>query len=78
MRYVDIGFGNIVAASRVLAVAASDSAPIRRVIQEARDRSMLVDACAGRKCRSVIVMDSDYVVASSLEVGEIQAKLEAL
>lgn len=78
MKYVDIGFGNIVAASRVLAVAASDSAPIRRVIQEARDRSMLVDACAGRKCRSVIVMDSDHVVASSLEVGEIQAKLEAM
>ena len=78
MKYVDIGFGNIIASSRVLAVAASDSAPIRRVIQEARDRSMLVDACAGRKCRSVIIMDSDHVVASSLEVNEIKTKLEGV
>lgn len=78
MKYVDIGFGNIIASSRVLAVAASDSAPIRRVIQEARDRSMLVDACAGRKCRSVIIMDSDHVVASSLEVNEIKVKLEGV
>jgi regulator of extracellular matrix RemA (YlzA/DUF370 family) len=76
MRYIDIGFGNLAAADRVLCVASADSSPIRRVISEAKDRSMLVDACAGRKCRSVLVMDSDHIVTSSLDVSEIQNKLE--
>lgn len=75
-RFVDIGFGNIVAASRILCVAGADSAPIRRIIQEARDRSVLVDACAGKKCHSVLVMDSDHVIISSLDVAEIRERLE--
>ncbi|MCQ2467566.1 MAG: DUF370 domain-containing protein [Clostridia bacterium] len=74
--FVDVGFGNIVAASRILCVAGSDSAPIRRIIQDARDRSVLVDACAGKKCHSVLVMDSDHIILSSLEVSEIKDKLE--
>ncbi len=76
MRYIDIGFGNLAAADRILCVASPDSSPIRRVISEAKDRSMLVDACAGRKCRSVLVMDSDHIVTSSLDVSEIHNKLE--
>ena len=74
-RFVDIGFGNIAAASRILCVAGYDSAPIRRVVQEARDRSVLVDACAGKKCRSVLIMDSDHVILSSLEVSAIEQNL---
>ena len=73
--FVDIGFGNIAAASRILCVAGYDSAPIRRVVQDARDRSVLVDACAGKKCRSVLIMDSDHVILSSLEVSVIQDHL---
>ena len=76
MRFVDIGFGNVVAAERILCIAGVDSAPIRRMIQDARDRSMLVDACAGRKCRSVLVMDSDHIITSSLDVNEVHMKLE--
>lgn len=76
IRFVDIGAGNIAARDRILCVAAADSAPIRRIIQEARDRGMLVDACAGRKCRSVLVMDSDHVIASALEVDEIKHRTE--
>ena len=75
MKFVDIGFGNIAAADRILCIAAADSAPIRRMIQDARDRSMLVDACAGKKCRSVIVMDSDHVVTSAIEVNELREEL---
>ena len=74
-RFVDIGFGNIAAASRILCVAGYDSAPIRRVVQDARDSSVLVDACAGKKCRSVLVMDSDHVILSSLEVSVIEEHL---
>ena len=75
MKFVDIGFGNIASADRILCIAAADSAPIRRMIQDARDRSMLVDACAGKKCRSVIVMDSDHVVTSAIEVNELREEL---
>ena len=76
MRFADIGGGNIAASSRVLSVASADSAPIRRMMQEARDRSMLVDCCAGKKCRSVLIMDSDYVVTSALEVAAVRKSLE--
>ena len=75
MRFIDVGAGNIVSEERIICVAAADSAPIRRIIQDSRDRSMLVECCAGRKCRSVIVTDSDHVIASSMKVDEIKAGL---
>ena len=77
MQFVDIGFGHVAAVSRILCIASTDSAPIRRVIQDARDRSVLIDGCSGKKCRSVLVMDTDHVVLSSLQVEEIKAKIEA-
>lgn len=76
MRFADIGSGNIAASSRVLAVASADSSPIRRMMQEARDRAMLVDCCAGKKCRSVLIMDSDHIVTSALEVTVVRKNLE--
>lgn len=76
MQFVDIGFGNVAAVSRILCIASADSAPIRRIIQDARDRSMCVDGCAGKKCHSVLVMDSDHVVLSSLTADEIKASIE--
>ena len=75
MRFADIGGGNIAASSRVLAVASADSAPIRRMMQEARDRTMLVDCCAGKKCKSVIVTDSGLVLTSALATAEIKEML---
>ena len=66
MKLINIGFGSLVAANRVLAVVEPDSAPIKRVIQEARDRAMLVDASYGRKTKAVILMDTDHVILSAI------------
>ena len=66
MKLVNIGFGSLVAAGRILAVVDPDSAPIKRVVQEARDRGMLIDASFGRKTKAVILMDTDHVILSAL------------
>ena len=66
MRFINIGFGNVVAAQRILAVLSPDSAPIKRMIQEAKERGMLVDASFGRSTRSVLLMDTDHVILSAL------------
>ena len=66
MKLINIGFGSLVAANRVLAIVDPDSAPIKRVIQEARDRAMLVDASYGRKTKAVILMDTDHVILSAI------------
>ena len=66
MKLINIGFGSLVAANRVLAIVAPDSAPIKRVIQESRDRGMLIDASYGRKTKAVILMDTDHVILSAL------------
>ena len=74
MKLINIGFGSMVAANRVLAVVAPDSAPIKRVIQEARDRAMLVDASYGRKTKAVILMDTDHVILSAIAPETIYAR----
>ena len=66
MKLINIGFGSMISASRVLAVVAPDSAPIKRVVQEARERGMLIDASYGRKTKSVILMDTDHVILSAI------------
>ena len=66
MKLINIGFGNLVAADRLLAVVSPDSAPIKRVIAEARDRQMLIDASYGRKTASVLLMDTDHVILSAM------------
>lgn len=62
MKLVNIGFGSMVAANRILAIVAPDSAPIKRLIQEARERGMLIDASFGRKTAGVLLMDTDHVI----------------
>ncbi len=74
MRLINIGFGNMISASRVLTVVAPDSAPIKRIVQEARERGMLIDASYGRKTKAVIVMDTDHVVLSALGPEVIAAR----
>ena len=66
MKLINIGFGSMLAANRVLAIMDPDSAPIKRVIQEAKDRGMLIDASYGRKTKSVILMDTDHVILSAM------------
>ena len=63
---INIGFGSLIAANRVLAMVDPDSAPIKRVVQEAKERGMLVDASYGRKTQAVILMDTDHVILSAL------------
>ena len=71
MKLINIGFGSMVAANRVLTIVAPDSAPIKRVIQEARDRAMLIDASYGRKTKAVILMDTDPVILSAISPDTI-------
>ena len=66
MKLINIGFGSMIAASRVLAIMDPDSAPIKRVVQEAKERGMLIDASYGRKTQTVILMDTDHVILSAL------------
>ena len=66
MKLINIGFGSMVSASRLLTVVAPDSAPIKRVVQEARDRGMLIDASYGRKTKAVLLMDTDHVILSAI------------
>ena len=74
MKLINIGFGSMIAAGRTLAIVDPDSAPIKRVIQEARDRGMLIDASYGRKTKAVILMDTDHVILSALTPEVISAR----
>lgn len=74
MKLINIGFGSMVSAARVLTIVAPDSAPIKRVVQEARERGMLIDASYGRKTKAVIVMDTDHVILSAIAPETISAR----
>jgi len=74
MKLINIGFGSMVAAGRLLAIVAPDSAPIKRVIQEARDRGMLVDASYGRKTKAVLLMDTDHIILSAIPTENLYAR----
>lgn len=66
MKLMNIGFGNMISAERLLSVVSPDAAPIKRLVQEAREHGMLIDASCGRKTRAVLVMDTDHVILSGL------------
>lgn len=74
MKLINIGFGNMVSAQRVLAIVSPDSAPVKRLGQEARERGMLIDASFGRKTQAVLVMDSGHVIWSSLTTEQVSAR----
>lgn len=71
MQLINIGFGSMISAGRMLAVVSPDSAPIKRLIQESRERGMLIDATYGRKTAAVFLMDSDHVVLSAIPADKI-------
>ena len=75
MKLINIGFGNLVSQERLVAIVSPDSAPIKRLIQESRDRGMLIDATYGRKTAAVLVMDSDHVVLSAIAADKLIARL---
>lgn len=74
MKLINIGFGSMVSAKRVLAFMEPDSAPIKRVVQEAKERGMLVDASYGRKTKTVILMDTDHIILSALTPEVLSAR----
>ena len=74
MKLINIGFGNMVSAGRVVAVVSPDSAPVKRLVKEARERGMLIDASYGRSTRAVLIMDSDHVVLSALQPETVASR----
>lgn len=75
IKLINIGFGNMVSSNRLVAIVSPESAPIRRTIQEARGRGMLIDATYGRKTRSVIITDCDHVILSAVQPETIDSRL---
>lgn len=75
IRLINIGFGNIVSANRIISIVSPESAPIKRIIQEARERSMLIDATYGRRTRAVIITDSDHVILSAVQPETVAHRL---
>ena len=75
MKLINIGFGNMVSAGRLIAIVSPDSAPIKRMVQEARDRGVLVDATYGRRTRAVLIMDNDHLVLSALQTETVANRL---
>ena len=75
MKLINIGFGNMVSANRLVAIVSPESAPIRRIISKAKESNMLIDATYGRRSRSVLVTDSDHVILSSIQPETIANRL---
>lgn len=72
---INIGFGNIVSANRIIAIVSPESAPIKRIIQEARDQGMLIDATYGRRTRAVVITDSDHIILSAVQPETVSQRL---
>lgn len=78
MKLVNIGYGNMVSAERIITIVSTESAPIKRLIQEARDEGRAIDATYGRKTRAVIIMDSGHVILSSLITETLSARINGM
>ena len=76
MKLINIGFGNVVAANRIVAIVSPDSSPIKRIIQDAKDKSTLVDATYGRRTRAVIITDSEHVILSAVQPETVASRAE--
>lgn len=74
MKLINIGFGNVVSTSKLVAIVSPESAPIKRIVQEAKEKGNLIDATYGRKTRAVIITDSDHVILSSLQVETLSSR----
>ena len=74
MKLVNIGFGNMVAANRMIAIVSPESAPIKRIVQDARDKGPLIDASCGRRTRAVIITDSDHIILSAIQTETIASR----
>ena len=77
LKLINIGFGNIVSAGRVIAIVGPDAAPVKRIVQDAREKSLLVDGTCGRRTRAVIVTDSGHIILSALQPETIVHRLDS-
>lgn len=77
MQLINIGFGNIVSASRIITIVSPESAPIKRIVQEAKDAKMAIDATYGRRTRSVIIMDSGHVILSAIQPETVAGRAQS-
>ena len=75
MRFINVGYGNLVALERIVSVAAPDSAPIKRIVIDAKESGRAIDLCCGKKCRSVIICDTDQIITSSLSLESITQRI---
>lgn len=76
MQLINIGFGNIVSADRIIAIVSPESAPIKRMVQEAKENGTAVDATCGRRTRAVLIMDSDHIILSAVQPETVAARLD--
>ena len=76
MKFINIGFGNMVAANRMVALVSPDSAPVKRLIQDAKDEGRTIDVTCGRRTRAVIITDSEHVILSAIQAETIAGRLE--
>ncbi len=76
MKLINIGFGNTVSANKIVAIVSPESAPIKRMVQEAKDNGTAIDATFGRKTRAVIIMDSDHIILSAVQAETIAGRLD--
>lgn len=76
MKLINIGFGNLVSSDKLVSIVAPDSAPVKRIVQEAKSNGMLIDATCGRKCKSVLITDSNHVILSAVSSEAIQNRTE--
>lgn len=76
MQLINIGFGNIVSANRIIAIVSPESAPIKRLVQEAKDNGTAIDATCGRRTRAVLIMDSDHIVLSALQPETVAGRFD--
>ncbi len=76
MKFINIGYSNLIAAERILALASPDSAPLRRLIQDSRDSGRAIDCTCGKKTKSVLIMDSDHVILSALAPDVLAARID--
>lgn len=74
MKLMNIGFGNLVGSDKLVAVVAPDSAPVKRIVQEAKSKGLLIDATCGRKCKSVLICESNHVVLSAVSCETLQSR----
>ena len=77
MKFINIGFGNMVSAGRIVAIASPDSAPIKRLVQDAKEENRVIDVSCGRRTRSVVITDSDHVILSAIQAETITNRLSS-